>query len=107
MKDANTLTVREINGAEWRAGRVTPFNQCISLSRLLDMVQATGQPLEAEPNGRLDGEHAGSYVFALPTLGNRAYFIVQAYALPLLQGYTSPTQYRDATVSAPSAQLTK
>lgn len=104
MRDASTLTVREIDGKEWNRGRIVPLSGSIGLSQLLEMVQAAGRPLEVESDAGLDDEHTGNHVIALPTLDSRAYFIVHAYALPLLQGYIGPKHYRDSPDPTPRLQ---
>ncbi len=95
MKDANTLMVCQIDDRAWKLGRVEPLGGQTLLGRLMDMAQEEGWSLEAEPMGLIEGgEYDGGYVIALSNRGDRAYFIVQAYALPLLQGYMGPADYR-------------
>ncbi len=104
MRDTSTLTVHEIDGREWNLGRIVPVSDSIGLNQLLDMVQESGCLLEVQPDARLDGEHTGDCVIALSTRDTHAYFMVQAYALPLLQGYIDPTLCRDTPDATPALQ---
>ncbi len=85
-------------------GPDSPVSDSIGLNQLLDMVQESGYLLEVQPDARLDGEHTGDCVIALSTRDTHAYFMVQAYALPLLQGYMDPTLRRDTPDATPALQ---
>ncbi len=105
MRDVEDMVALEIDGDAWRLGCVAPLGGYTRLGRLLDLAQERGLPLEAEPDGLVEGgEYDGGYVVAAPAPGGRGYFMVQAAALPLLRGYMSPADYAAMVARTPKLQ---